>query len=308
MNEIAPKRALFIKLGTKGLWEKDCIELNQTLRLGFNEFTHEDCLADKWDMIRDYYIQQEKRNPKKAGNYVREIQDFYTSSEDVLWITFYQQMLWWCFADSQVTGSGNDLKIRKVKGKWQNTTIQGVTLHVDDLSGRLLKKQMYRGTICNIDCLDYLVRTINGQELECVTTAKQSLAMLKKSVEGLLRELHQNDFELFADLLFRASGYQRTGVVGKTQKTKDIELLARLADERILVQVKSSSTLAEYRGYEQDFEGLQGYHKFFYVVHSPDSHLSSYVPSNPKIVIWKADKLAELAVNAGLTEWLIRKI
>ncbi len=35
---------LFIKLGLGGEWEKDCIETDGTIRLGFNEASHELCL------------------------------------------------------------------------------------------------------------------------------------------------------------------------------------------------------------------------------------------------------------------------
>jgi hypothetical protein len=37
MKEIKPSKAFFIKLGSRGCFESECIEHDQTIRLGFNE-------------------------------------------------------------------------------------------------------------------------------------------------------------------------------------------------------------------------------------------------------------------------------
>ncbi|MEB2784710.1 hypothetical protein [Algoriphagus persicinus] len=44
-EKIKPSKALFIKLGEKGSWVKDCFDKN-ILKLGYYEVAHEDILSD----------------------------------------------------------------------------------------------------------------------------------------------------------------------------------------------------------------------------------------------------------------------
>jgi len=49
---------------------------------------------------------------------------------------------------------------------------------------------------------------------------------LKTAIRPLLQSLWWKDFELLADLIFTQSGWQRTSVLGKTEKSIDLELLS----------------------------------------------------------------------------------
>ena len=304
---ISPKKALFIKLGTGGVWEKECIEKEQTLRIGFSEFDHQDCLDRKWDIVRRYY-QSINISPQWITTYLNQLSYFYESGDETLWITFYKQRLWWCFASDQFIGKGKELKARTVRDKWRCTDVNGKELIVDNLSGQLLQTQAYQSTICSVKAFDYLLKKINGIEIECVAEVRTSLDKLRADVSKLIRELSPKDFELFVDLLFRESGYQRIGMIGGPQKGKDIELLSPVTHERIMVQVKSSSDFDRYKIYEQYFLGIVGYDHFYYVVHSPDKKLDAYNPDCGKISIWKLNRLSELSINAGLVEWLMNKV
>lgn len=208
---IKPSSALFIKLGQGGEWEEECIG-DGTLWLGFSEFSHDDLIAKKYDLVRNYY--KTTTSSQWVTIYENQIKNFYETDETVLWITFYDQRLWWCFADKKFKGEGIELKLRYVKDKWRCTDIFGNELLVDNLSGQLLKTQ----------------------------------------------------------------GFQSTNVIGGPQKTKDIELLSPVTNERILVQVKCSSSFKQYEDYETRFSGMEGYDRFFYVVHTPDKKLSVHQP------------------------------
>ena len=52
---------LYIKLGQGGEWEKNCIEAEGTIRLGFIEADHEVCLSGDWGSISQYYKNVEKK-------------------------------------------------------------------------------------------------------------------------------------------------------------------------------------------------------------------------------------------------------
>lgn len=305
LKPIKPTSALFIKLGKGGEWEPECIN-NGTLQIGFHEFLHEDLMAGNLKIVRDYY--KTRTSLQWVTIYENQIKYFYQTDKTVLWITFYNQLLWWCFADIKFKGEGTELKLRYVKDKWRCTNIFGNDLHVENLSGELLKTQGFQSTICKVEAFDYLVKKINGDEIPQVKQVKSDIINLKGSISNLIIKLSPKDFEVFVDLIFRQTGYQRINVIGGPQKTKDIELLSPVTNERILVQVKSSSTFKQYEEYETRFSDMEGYDRFFYVVHSPDNKLSLFQPINSKIKIWKLDTLSELTINSGLASWLINKI
>jgi hypothetical protein len=306
MDKIRPKSSLFIKLGSGGEWEKDCIT-DGYLRIGFNEFKHEDLIDNKFHKVRDYYTGI--KTPKQwVTNYENQLRNFYTTDESVLWITFYNQRLWWCFADYKFEGAGYDKKLRFTKNGWSCLDINGKELIVDNLSGELLKTQGFQSTICKVKAFDYLVKKINGEELEEKVIVRNDLKALISSTSKLIKKLAPKDFEILVDLIFRQTGYQRTNVIGGPQKTKDIELLSPVTGERILVQVKCSSKISQFIEYEKYFNDMEGYDKFYYVVHSPDEKLSTYLSSNNKIIIWKLEKVSELAINSGLINWILNKV
>jgi hypothetical protein len=53
-----------------------------------------------------------------------------------------------------------------------------------------------------------------------------------------MKLLGPRDFETLVDLVFSTSGWRRQGVVGKTQKTLDLDLILPSTGERAFVQVK----------------------------------------------------------------------
>lgn len=305
LPKIHPSTALFIKLGQKGKWEGECIN-NGTLRLSFPEFTHDDLLNGNYEMVRNYY--KNITAPQWVTIYENQIKNFYETDETVLWITFYNQRLWWCFAENKFKGEGNDLKLRYVKDKWRCTDIFGKELLVDNLSGLLLKTQGFQSTICKVEAFDYLVKKINGEELPEIQKVKKDIDELKNSISDLIKKLTPKDFEILIDLIFRQTGYQRTNVIGGPQKTKDIELLSPVTNERILVQVKSSSSFSKYEEYEKYFSDMEGYDRFFYVVHTTDKKLANYSPENSKINIWTLETISNFTINSGLISWLINKV
>lgn len=92
-------------------------------------------------------------------------------------------------------------------------------------------------------------------------------------------------------------------MVGKTQKTLDLDLVLPSTNERALVQVKSKTTSKELAEYISKFEGHGPYDRMFYVFHSGKAETD-----DERVSVIDAKKLAVMVVDAGLTEWLIRKV
>lgn len=84
---IDPEQALYIKLGERGKWERECIEKDQTLRIGWEQIDHQHCLARKWPEVREQLLAG-AGSSGAASDYLRQVRLFYETEEDVLWITF----------------------------------------------------------------------------------------------------------------------------------------------------------------------------------------------------------------------------
>ncbi len=164
---IAPKTVRYIKLGAGGSFARASLD-NGELQLGYHEVPHDLCAAGDWAGVLRHF-NTIRRSTGKAKDSTREVQDFYTLGSDCLWITFADGLLWWGFADPEVTWLGTDhnrsaSRVRRMIGGWRSTSILGVPLRMNDLTTRLTQVANYRGTICAVRAEDYLRRKINAEE------------------------------------------------------------------------------------------------------------------------------------------------
>jgi hypothetical protein len=151
----------------------------------------------------------------------------------------------------------------------------------------------------------YAVDRINGKKPPEVARAIEARDRVNRSVVDLMRMLGPKDFELLVDLVFSTSGWRRLGVVGGTEKTTDIALELPSTRERAFVQVKSHTDSAELADYVSQMKGFDERVRMFYVYHSWRSGKPE-TDSN-RVVLVGPDRLAEMVLDAGLVNWLIRK-
>lgn len=305
MDKIRPKRVLFIKLGRGGSWEKECIHEKQTLRLGYSEIDHQKCVAGEWSYVHKYYIDN-GANESVATSHENQIRQFYEEDENTLWLTFFANKMWWCFSYPTITLLSDGTKTRPVIGKWSDKDIQGHQLRADNISGKLLKTQGFRGTICSVPEDKYAIAKINHDEMREVAEVEKAVNQLKEKLSVLIEKLQWKDFEILIDLIFRQAGWQRVGVTGKTAKTLDLDLIAPVTGETAVVQIKSQSDLKEFEHYEREFAKMSNYSKFFYVVHSPKKDLLNYENETETNLMF-LDKITELSIASGLVDWIIKK-
>jgi len=306
MIKIAAGRVLFIKLGQGGKFERECIEKSQTLRLSYREADHKLCLDGHWDKIHDYFTTEENSKTFVASSHTNQIKQFYEEDEKTLWITFYANKLWWCFSKPEITLHSDKTKTRPVIGRWSDKDIDGNVMLSGNISGKLLKTQGFRGTICRVPAEKYALAKINREQMNEVAEVEQALFDLKTKLAFLIQNLQWKDFEILVDLIFRQAGWQRAGDTGKTQKTLDLELFAPVTGERAIVQIKAQSNLQEFLNYRDQFAAMNDYDKFFYVVHTAMKNLIDY-QNETETRLYCVDKVAELTISAGLVEWVIRK-
>ena len=302
-QKINPPQAYYIKLGRSGLWEAQSLKKG-LIRFGYKEAPHQACLNGDWDTVRQRFLGI-RSSEGAATSDANQIRSFYESGEDILWITFADGFLWWCFArlgvEEHPDGEG---RFRRTVDGWHNVDANGAPLTTDRLSGSLLKVQAFRGTICKVKACDYLIRRLNGELLPEVQRAKDAEDALVTAIVPLMRLLTWQDFELLVDLVFANSGWRRVGVVGKTQKTVDLELLLPTTGKRAFVQVKASTSKNELSDYAERHARSAAYDQMFFVWHSGDV---GEVDSED-ITLIGPNRLARMVLDAGLVSWLREKV
>lgn len=306
MTQIAPEKIRFIKLGEGGEWEQSCI-YEGTIRLGYHSPHHQDSLDGKWDVVREFWLNFRGGDEGAATRDRNQIRDFYELKETDVWITFHKKKLYWCRAAREVIELHDKSRIRKVLGSWSSTDINGKTLWVENIDGRVTKVQMFRGTICSVHLQEYLIRKINGIVIPEVEKTKNSLESLRNDIEDLIKGLWWHDFELLIDLVFSKTGWQRFSVLGKTEKDIDLDVYSPSTQKRAFVQIKSTTTRAEIQSYIETYQEYDQFDEMYFVYHTCHTDLTDIELLYPNVHLWGLKRVAGLVVNAGLAEWLINK-
>lgn len=303
--------ALYIKLGAKGIWESDCLLREQTIRLGYQEIPTNlattAAASGDWHAVEQRLVRLTGGSGGVARRHLVQIRHFFEADERILWITFFQQRLWWCRSPRQVRPT-SDGHSRPVVGGWSSEDTCGRPLNIWGLSGRLTAVQGFRGTICSLKApeLRYLLTRIRGEQPESVRAATEARAELESRVQHLIESLTWRDFETFVDLLFRQAGLQRTSEVGKTMHDVDIHLTWPLTGERYAAQVKARGGVSELHDLERAFVNPRDFARIYLVVHTPDPALLSH-RVQPPLEIIGPQELSQRAVKHGLVDWLVER-
>lgn len=292
--------AYFIKLGQRGAWEAECLG-EGTLRFGYNEASHQDCLDGAWDRVLDFWTNF-RGDRGTAQRDLNQIRVFYEAGPEALWITFHGGLLYWCRAQPGVTldaETGN--KLRRTVDGWRSTSLGGKPLRTEGLSGALTRVQGFRGTICAVGQLSYLLNRLNDELPPAVAAAEEAREAYLATIRDLIGLLTWQDFELLVDLVFTSSGWRRLGAVGATQKTVDLELEQPTTGEIAFVQVKSRATTATLLDYIERFEVSEKYQRMFFAWHEGRVEPPAAIDG---VTLLDRARLAEMTLDAGLAGWL----
>lgn len=273
--------------------------------LGYHEVDHELALAGEWEQARRSFPLM--TDSGAVTRHIDQVRKFYEEPSTTLWVTFYANCLWWCFAASGVTCNDDLTKTRHCLYGWSRSDIQGQPLVKGRLSGKLLAVQSFQGTICQVREVSYLIHKLNSTNEPRVAAAQAAIVSLVDAIIPIIKNLHPKDFETFVDLIFRQAGWQRTSVAGGVERDIDLDLLSPITQERVAVQVKSKSSLSVFRDYQKRFQDMQGFSRFYFVTHSPDRALATISKESEDgvFITWDATDLASLAVRNGLVGWLV---
>lgn len=302
----------FIKLGGNGLWEEDCIEKDNVIRLGYESDLHEQCLRgtpEDWELVRQRW---NSGNDGVATRHMNQIKSFYETSEEDIWITFYKRRLYWCRAYKEVVELDDRSRIRKVIGEWSclgGKPSNKTELSIESLDGQLSSVQAFRGTICGINpqLTDYILRRLEGVETQDVLNAKLALKELHLSVERLIKGLWWKDFELLIDLIFAKQGWQRNSILGGVEKDIDLDIYSPVTENRAFVQIKSSTNQDEFSRYQSIFESYGQFDEMYFIYHTANDSIKISESLKGSVKVWNIEKISQLTIQSGLTDWLIQK-
>ena len=289
------------------MWECDCFSRG-VLRMGFGSDADRGfalCEARDWDGFADMWREYGKA-PGVATRFVNETRHFVEDDGSTLWITFSGQRLVWAMLepDGQLERTHDgDSTARPVVGAWCDTDINGLPLIKGNLAGDLVSLAAYRGTSCGVPRDDYVIRKVNGRRSDEVEAAEAALSAMRETTLALIRSLQPDDFELLVDLLFTQSGWRRVGILGRTQKTLDLDLVLPSTGERAMVQVKSRTSSHELAEYVAQLD-VDGPHKrLFYAFHSGE-----VFTADPRVSVLGPDRVTDMTLDAGLMRWVMEKV
>jgi hypothetical protein len=307
MEKINPKSALYVKLGGGGDKEEECLQ-NGTIYGGWNKIPHDLCLSGNWDEVRNILIKQLHMEKGAATRKMKQIRNFYESDSQTLWVTFYKEHLYWCFANHEIEQLDDNSKRRKTVNGWSCKDINGNELWFSNISGTILQTQRFAGVICGFSEEDmvYLSRKINGEDLPSIKQVNIARKQLVEALQDIVASFHYKEFELLVDLIFREAGSLRIGELGGHQKGIDIELFSPVTNETYFVQVKATAGMEEYYEFSSLIDKSRKNIKYYFVVNNPSKELAE-VNKNGDIRCWFAEDIAEYVVTYGLVSWVIGK-
>ncbi len=294
----------YIKLGRGGEWEAEAIR-DGVLRFGYRELQHDLCIAEDWEAAREAWRAHRGGNEAVLTSDMNQVRTFYTAPETSLFITFHAGRMYWCRPRGPVELLQDRTKRRGTVDGWHGRTVGGDDLFYERLSGRLLKVQGFRGTVCAVEAEDYLLRKLGDEVTPQVQAAMQAEAQMITAISRLMGLLTWQDFELLVDLVFSSSGWKRTGATGGVQNTVDIELVLPSTQERAFVQVKSRATPAQFNDYVERMAQMDGVHRMFFVWHTGDVGAA---PEHGRVTLVGPNHLARMVLDAGLATWLRQKV
>jgi hypothetical protein len=102
------------------------------------------------------------------------------------------------------------------------------------------------------------------------------------------------------------SGWLKQTPGGGVEKDIDLDLVQPLTGERVFVQIKSSATQKIFNDYYFDkYKKHDIYSKFIFVYHSSKKEIMC---DESDAIIMNNEKLAELAIELGLANFLLKKV
>jgi hypothetical protein len=244
--------------------------------------------------------------PDGTGQDLNALKRLLDKPSQHVWITMENGFLWWCLVKDKANASDRD---REGQGHlwlecarpWSNTSLGGRKLTRSDLPGSVQKVAGFKGTVCQPEAWDYVLRIIRDQPDAKVAEANRRRADYAKAMRDLISDLGDKDFEQLVELILIRSGWERISKEsGGVQEGIDLDVENAAAGERAFVQVKSTADQKILDQYVRRFKAQRKtYNRMIFAVHSPKGRLRV---SQQNVRVWGGEQIAQLVVRLGLGE------
>jgi len=291
--------------------------------LGWHSTPRELILKPDFEAIEKLTRQEFGEKRGAATTDIQQLKDLLDGPSQHIWVTFENGFMWWCTVRDgpTVNSKGQDGAVAGKDGKsriggnfwltcdrpWSNKSLKGDLLATGDLPGSITKTKGFRGTVCQPDEWEAILRVIRGEKNPDVQTASTARYAYTDAVLKIVRELSWKDFEQLIDLILFRTGWVRIGTLG-TDEGIDEEVKNLAVGEVAFVQIKSKADQHTLDSYVEQFRsGRERYARMIFAVHSQSGNL---VPpkNSPEVQVWEGKRVSELVVQLGLGDWIEKRL
>jgi len=307
---LLPTSVRYVKNGRGGRWWK-AAKANGQVHGGWSRVPG-NLLEEPGDFsaIQNLIEQDpEMTDPGAQKRDLRQLRDLLDHPSQHIWVTYEDGCMWWCTVHDGVTAIANGSTDTTghfwltCDRPWSNHSLGGRLLAITELPGIATRAAGFRGTVCEPQGAETILRIIRDEQAPAAAAAAQARNAYEHAVGHMIQQLTWQDFEQLIDLILARTAWIRRSILGGTQEGFDIEAENLAADEIAFVQIKGASSQAEMAEYIERFQTRRDrYARMIYAVHSPQGTLAP--PAGVPVQIWTGRKLSKLVVRLGLGEWV----
>lgn len=304
LQQDLPGSVRYVKNGAGGKWWRQAYNKNQ-IHAGWDGYPDEMILSRDLVGLRSYH----GTSPTQDYNALVTL----LNAKQYIWVTVQDGFLWWCTAsddlglDPEGSNESHGHFWIVCDMPWSNKSLSGNLLAVGDLPGAVSQIASYRATVCEPSASNALRRIIIGDKNPAVVAVEIARVAFVTAVEELIKDLHEKDFEVLIDLILQRTGWARIARLGGVTEGVDIEVENPATGEIAFVQVKSRadhSVLTKYIGLFHSRRDRYG--RMIFAVHTMEGPTLSAADSH--VQVWDSNRIANLAVMLGLSDWLGRRV
>jgi hypothetical protein len=312
MPDLIPESVRYVKNGSSSKWWP-AAEAGRQIHFGWwfipRELLRKGDLSGIKNCIQDQY-----KNRGAATADFNAIRLVLENPSRQTWVTFEDGYLWWCTVRDGITVN-EDKDTEKTKGSfwlncdlpWSKHSVGRRLLARSELPGSVGAVAGFRATICEPKASADILRVIQDREDSDAIAATQARNAYTTAIEKLIKRLHPNDFELLIDLILTRTGWFRLAKRGGVIEGTDIEAGNVTTNEIAFVQVKSQAGQSQLDEYIKKYQARRDYfQRMIFAVHSPTQMLEG--PADSTIQVWAGERIAQLAVQLGLGEWIAHRL
>jgi hypothetical protein len=311
MLDDLPQSVRYVKNGAGGKWWKIAKARGQ-IHVGWSIVPDDLLRTADLDCIKACIQRHFCGKPGAATADFNALRTVIEKPSQRIWVTFEDGCMWWC-----TVRDGIEINPNKVSDDgniwltcdrpWSNRSVGGRLLATSKLPGAVVKVAGFRATICEPAASREIVRIIQDLEDSDATAATHARDLYTAAVEKLITRLHDRDFELLIDLILARTGWVRVAELGGVIEGIDIDVENVATNEIAFVQVKSEADQYVLSDYVERFKARrERYDRMIFAVHSPIGMLTP--PAGQPVQIWAGDRIARLAVQLGLGEWVANRL